>query len=81
MQKEKCRGGGQTIRSLEDRDTLKYYRLTLEQFYTPFYGNTMKHDCLSHKLMALHFSDNMKQPDKNNNYDKLWKITILSLSL
>jgi hypothetical protein len=56
----KGRVGRQIIRSLNDlemttavvqllcksnvRETLKYYWSTLEQLYTPFYCNTMKHD-------------------------------------
>jgi len=51
------------------------YWLTAEQFHTPLYSNTLKHDWLFHILKFLHLSDNMKQPDgENNNYDRLWKI-------
>jgi hypothetical protein len=44
----------------------------LEQFYTPIYRNKMKYN------MLLHFSDNMKQPDKDdNNCDRLLKMRTL----
>jgi len=56
-------------------DALKHYWLTLQQFYMPFYSSTIKHKEFFHILRFLHFSDNMNQPDKNNNnYDKLCKI-------
>jgi len=59
---------------------LKGHWLIAEQFFTPFHINTIKYDLfLFHILRLLHFSDNMNQPDKNdNNYDKLWKIRTLS---
>jgi hypothetical protein len=39
---------------------------SLEQFYTPFYSNTMKHGRFLHILRFLYFNDNMNQPHKNN---------------
>jgi hypothetical protein len=30
-----------------------------------------------HILRFLHFSDSMNQPDKNDNYDRLWKMRTL----
>jgi hypothetical protein len=65
---------GQTIHIGHDvKDMLKGHWLIAEQFFTPFHINTIKYDLfLFHILRLLHFSDNMNQPDKNdNNYDKL----------
>jgi hypothetical protein len=57
------------------RDKLTDYWATMEQLYTPFYSNTIKRDRLLHTLRFLHFADNRKETDKNNeNYDRLWKM-------
>jgi hypothetical protein len=56
-------------------DTMKSYWSAVEHFCTPFYSNTMNNDCFFHILRFLQFSDNTKQPDKNdNNNDRLQKI-------
>jgi len=56
------------------RDTLKYYWFTVEQFYS----NRMKCDLFYCILKFLHFSDNMNQPDKNDNkYDRPLKMRTL----
>lgn len=43
---------------------LKDYWLTLEQFFMPLYGHTMKWDKLYHILIFIHFSDSSSEPDK-----------------
>jgi hypothetical protein len=59
----------------DQRDRLKDYWSTLEQFFMAFYGNTMKLDRFLHILSFLHFSDNRNEPDKTDeNYDRLWKM-------
>jgi hypothetical protein len=55
----------------DQRDRLKDYWSTLEQFFMVFYGNTMKWDRFFHILRFLLFSDNRNEPDKTGeNYDK-----------
>jgi hypothetical protein len=49
------------------RDTLKVFWSTLEQYFTAFYGNTMKLDRFYHVRRCLHLSDN------NSEHDKEWK--------
>jgi hypothetical protein len=57
------------------RDRLKDYWSTLEQYFMAFYRNTMKRDIFLHFLRFLHFSDNKNEPDKTDeNYERLWKI-------
>jgi hypothetical protein len=59
----------------DQRDRLKDYWSTLEQFLMAFYRNTMKQDRLLCILRFLHFSDKKNEPDKTDeNYDRLWKI-------
>jgi hypothetical protein len=59
----------------DQRDRLKDYWSTLEQFLMAFYRNTMKRDRLLCILRFLHFSDKKNEPDKTDeNYDRLWKI-------
>ncbi|PNF42225.1 hypothetical protein B7P43_G05522, partial [Cryptotermes secundus] len=53
------------------RDRLKDYWSTVEQFATPFYSNTMKHDHFLHILRFLHFAGNNTETDRN---DRLWKV-------
>jgi hypothetical protein len=61
------------------KNILENYWLTAEQFFTPLHTNTMKCDIFPHILRFIHFSDNMNQPDKNdNNYDRVWKMRTLS---
>jgi hypothetical protein len=52
---------------MDVEDTLKSYLSTAEQFFLPFYINTMKHDRFLHILRLIHFSDSMNQSDKNGN--------------
>ncbi|KAG8229295.1 hypothetical protein J437_LFUL010049 [Ladona fulva] len=60
------------------RDSLKDYWSRLEQFYTPFFGNTMPRDRFFHILRFLHFTDNENSPNRDDaNYDRLWKIRSL----
>jgi hypothetical protein len=57
------------------RDRLRDYWTKTEQFFTPFYPNTMAQDGFLHILRYLHFTDTNKEIDHNDkNYDKLWKI-------
>jgi hypothetical protein len=57
------------------RDSVTDYWATVEQIYTPFYSNTIKRDRFLHILCFLHFVDNRKEIDKNDeNYDRLWKM-------
>jgi len=54
------------------KDTLKSCWLTAEQFFMPFYTNTVKYDRFFHILRFLNFGDSMNQPDKNDrNHDRL----------
>ncbi|KAG8223670.1 hypothetical protein J437_LFUL001778 [Ladona fulva] len=60
------------------RDSLRDYWSTLHQFNTPFYSSTIRHDRFLHILRLLHFSDNSKEPNKDDeDYDRLWKIRAL----
>jgi hypothetical protein len=53
------------------RDRLTDYWATMEQFYTPFYSNTIKRDRFLNILRFLHIADNWKEIYKNDeNYDK-----------
>jgi hypothetical protein len=59
----------------DQKDRLKDYWSTLEQFFMAFYGNTMKRGRFLHILRFPHFSDNRNEPDKTDeNYDRLWKM-------
>ncbi|XP_023726519.1 piggyBac transposable element-derived protein 4 [Cryptotermes secundus] len=54
----------------DQRDTLKD-----EQYYTPFYHNTMVRDRFFHILRFLHFENNEAPPNRDDpEYDRLWKI-------
>ncbi|KAG8233829.1 hypothetical protein J437_LFUL008051 [Ladona fulva] len=60
------------------RDSLRDYWSTLHQFNTPFYSSTIRRDRFLHILRFLHFSDNSKEPNKDDeDYDRLWKIRAL----
>jgi hypothetical protein len=48
------------------RDRLKDYWSTLEQFFTAFYENTMKRDRFLNILRFLRLSDNKNEPDKTD---------------
>jgi hypothetical protein len=50
------------------RDTLKDYRSTLEQYFIASYRNTVKWDRFYHIYRFLYFSDNNKE------LDKTWKL-------
>lgn len=59
----------------DQRDAIKDYWRTEEQYYTPFYSNILSRDRFSHILRFLHFSDNNEAPNREDpNYDRLWKI-------
>jgi hypothetical protein len=49
------------------KDMPKIYWFTAVKLLRPFYTDTMKCDRFLHRLRFLHFSDNMNQPDKNDN--------------
>jgi hypothetical protein len=55
----------------DQKDRLKAYWSTAEQFSMPFAGKMMKQNRFFHILRFLHFSDNRNKPD---NYDKLQKM-------
>jgi hypothetical protein len=58
------------------RDQLTDYWATMDQFYTPFYSNTIKRDRYLHVLHFLHFADNRNETDKiGENYDRLENTT------
>jgi len=57
------------------QDELTEYWSRADNFHTPFYGNAMPRDSYLHILRFLHFTDNKKVPDMNDeNSDRLWKI-------
>ena len=59
----------------DQRDVLKDYWLTLEQYFVALYRKTKKWDRFSHILIFLYFSDIKNEPDKTDeNYDQLWKM-------
>ena len=59
----------------DQRDSMKDYWSREEQYYTPFFHNTMVRDRFFHILRFLHFENNEDPPNRDNpNYDRLWKI-------
>jgi hypothetical protein len=50
----------------DQRDRLKDYWSTLDQFLMAFYGNTMKRDRFLRILIFLHFSDNKNEANKTD---------------
>jgi len=46
------------------RDILRDYWLTQEEFHMAFKGKTMKTGTCFHAFRSLHFSDNKNEPDK-----------------
>jgi hypothetical protein len=57
------------------RDSLKDFWSTLEQFCTAFYGKGMRRNRFFHILRFLYFNDNTNEPNKiDENYDPLWKM-------
>ena len=56
------------------KDTLHDYWSRLRQLHTPFYGETMTRDRFLHILRFLHFADNSVRHDRDEEYDRLWKI-------
>lgn len=59
----------------DQRDTLKDYWNKDEQYYTPFFHNTMARDRFLHILRFIHFSNNDDPPSREDpGYDRLWKI-------
>ncbi|PNF36309.1 hypothetical protein B7P43_G00540 [Cryptotermes secundus] len=66
----------------DQRDTLKDYWSRDEQYYTPFYNNTMVRNCFFHILRFLHFENNEAPPNRDDpEYDRLWKIRQIFNSL
>ena len=66
----------------DQRDTLKDYWSRDEQYYTPFYHNTMVRDRFFHILRFLHFENNEAPPNRDDpEYDRLWKIRQIFNSL
>ena len=55
-------------------DEMTDYWSRADNFDTAFYGNAMPRDRYLHILRFLHFTDNKNLPDKDENYDRLWKI-------
>lgn len=53
-------------------NTLTDYWATVEQFYTPFCSSILKQSRFLNILHFLHFADNRKEIDKDDeNYDRL----------
>jgi hypothetical protein len=48
------------------RDTIEYYRSTLDHYVTIFYCNIVKLDELYRVLRFIHFSDNKTEHDKTH---------------
>jgi hypothetical protein len=59
-------------------DRLRGYQTRTEQFFSPFYQNTMTRDHFWHiSLHYLHFTDNDTKLNMNDkNYDRPWKISL-----
>jgi hypothetical protein len=55
------------------RDRLTDCWETMEQFYTPFYSNTIKQYRFLGVLCFLHFTDKRKETDKNDENDDVTK--------
>lgn len=56
-------------------DRLRDYWTSAAQFFTPLYPSTTTQDHFLHILRYIHFTDNDKEVNKNNdNYDRPWKI-------
>jgi hypothetical protein len=51
------------------KDTLHDYWSRLPQLHTPFYGVTMTRERFLHILRSLHFADNSRRPDQDDEYD------------
>jgi len=60
----------------DQRDTLKSYWSTLEQFFMPFYRNPMKWDSFFHILTFLHFGNNKNEPNKTATHATVKGLTI-----
>jgi hypothetical protein len=60
------------------RDRLRDYWTSAEQFLTFFYNKTLKRDQFIH---ILNFIDNNAETGRQDNYDRLWKIRIIFVSL
>jgi hypothetical protein len=59
----------------DQQDSLKDYWSRDEQYYTPFYHNTMVQGRSFHILGFLHFENNEASPNHDDpHYDRLWKI-------
>ena len=56
----------------DPHDYLKDYRSREEQYFTPFYSNTMVCDRFFHILRYLHFGNNDNPPNHDDpHYDRL----------
>jgi len=67
---------------LDQRDCLKYYWSREEQYFTPFYSNTMVRDRFFLILRFLHLENNYNPPNCDDpHYDRLWKISNISDTL
>jgi len=59
----------------DQRDCLKDYWSREEQYFTPFYSDTMVWDWFFHILRFLHFEGNDDPPNCDDpHYDRLWKV-------
>ena len=59
----------------DQHDCLKDYWSREEQYFIPFYSNTMVRDRIFHILRFLHFENNDNPPNHDDpHYDRLWKI-------
>ena len=63
------------------KDTLHDYWSRLKQMHTPFYGETMTRDKFLQIPLFLHFADNSRRPDQGEEYDRLWKIRTVFVTL
>jgi len=66
----------------DQRDCLKDYWSREQQYFTPFYSNTMVRDRFFHILRFLHFENNDNPLNHDDpHYDRLWKIRNVSDTL
>ena len=63
------------------KDTQHDYWSRLRQLRIPFYGETMAHDRFLHVLCFLHFADTSQIPERDEDYDRLWKLQTVFDSL
>jgi hypothetical protein len=63
------------------KDTLHDYWSRPRQIHAPFFGEIMTRDSFLHILRFLHFADNSWRPDPGAEYDRLWKIRTVFITL